>query len=106
MKSLSELFPPIIIKKELSRILGESIDECQVGRDAKAELSIFLSDYNSLLIKGVMQRAESYALRRGSKTIREEDIDNAIMLISRELVLERDEVRALLRSLEKEDGDV
>lgn len=102
--SLSEIFPPIIIRKELSRILSESVSECQVSRDAKQELSLFLSDYNTLLIKGVMQRAESYAIRRGSKTIKEEDIDNAIMMICRDLVLDRDEVRALCRSLEK-DGE-
>jgi len=100
--SLSEIFPPIIIKKELSRILSESVTDVQVSRDAKVELSLFLSDYNSLLIKGIIQRAECYALRRGSKTIKEEDIDNSIMMICRDLVLDRDEVRALCRSLEKE----
>ncbi|MHA1285772.1 MAG: histone-like protein [Candidatus Thorarchaeota archaeon] len=101
---LSEIFPPIIIKKELSRILGESVTDVQVSRDAKQELSLFLSDYTSLLIRGIVQRAECYALRRGSKTIKEEDIDNAIMMICRDLVLDRDEVRALCRGLEK-DGD-
>jgi len=105
MKPLTEIFPPIIIKKELSRLLSESVSDVQVSRDAKAELSLFLSDYNSLLIRGIVQRAESFALRRGSKTIKEDDIDNAIMLISRELVLDREEVRALLKSLEK-DGEL